>query len=129
MKYGNVLIVEDEPIMAYGLKVRFEKWGFDKVDIIENFDKVRTRPEEYSFSLAVINSNIDGLEMAQMLQAKSPLAVLFLSTIKVRMNAKKLKTIKQYKRINKPCKIMQLRKVVEHLLSVRLPEDGCEAVN
>ncbi|MES2734665.1 MAG: response regulator [Bacteroidota bacterium] len=125
MKYGNVLIVEDEPIMAYGLKVRFEKWGFDKVDVVENCDKMMARLDNYTFTLAVLDTSNDdhSLEMAQMLQAKAPLAVLFLSTMTVRMNAKKLKAIKHYKRINKPCQITQLRQVVEFLLSVRLPED------
>jgi DNA-binding response OmpR family regulator len=128
-KRGTVLIVEDEPIMAYGLKIRFEKWGFDQVEILDNCQAAKDCLQSYSPVLILIDvdsSNGDiCLDTAELYQEQFTTSVLFLSALAVRLNPKKLKLITRYKRLTKPCRIHVLRKAVEQMLQITLPlEEG-----
>ena len=124
-----VLIVEDEPIMAYGLKVRFEKWGFSQVEIVDNCHMANEYLHSYSPVLILIDvdsSNGDVcLDTAELYHQQFATSVLFLSAFTVRLSPRKLKLISPYKRLSKPCRIDVLRQAVEQMLLITLPlEEG-----
>ena len=126
MNNGYVLIVEKETILAQGLKVRFEKWGFDRVECASNIQEACSRLDGQPIALAVLGLDSDTrwLEPALSFQQQQPHPVLFLSNFNTLSARRQLKPFGRYVRLSKPCHVPELRAAVESLLTIQLPPEA-----
>jgi CheY-like chemotaxis protein len=83
MKGARVLIVEDEAIVAFALRVKLESWGYIATSIercgaaaIAAFD--RDRPDCALLDIFLADS-VDGIEVARHIANNSPVPFVFLT--------------------------------------------------
>ncbi|MBC7923616.1 MAG: response regulator [Ferruginibacter sp.] len=121
----KVLIVEDETVLAFGLKVQFDRWGFGRVEIADSGATALEVLRDWVPALLIVNLDLkDGLETARLIHDQHPVPMLLLSEWleEAENRVRRLQSMNNYACLRKPCTVEELKLTVEHLLSLRLSE-------
>jgi CheY-like chemotaxis protein len=117
MEKIKILIVEDESILALGLKKKLENLGYSVTDIAafgnETFNKVSANKPDLILMDIVIKGDIDGIETAAVLNKTESIPVIYLTAYADDEILKRAATTEPYGYILKPYKEKELKANIE----------------
>ncbi len=117
MEKIKILIVEDESILALGLKKKLENLGYFVTDIAasgaETIEKVGKNMPDIIMMDIVIKGDIDGIETAAKLNEKYSIPVIYLTAYADDEILKRAATTEPYGYILKPYKEKELKANIE----------------
>jgi CheY-like chemotaxis protein len=117
MEKIKILIVEDESILALGLKKKLENLEYSVTDIaasgIETFNKVSANKPDLILMDIVIKGDIDGIETAAELNKTESIPVIYLTAYADDEILKRAATTEPYGYILKPYKEKELKANIE----------------
>jgi two-component system, response regulator PdtaR len=117
MEKIKILIVEDESILALGLKKKLENLGYSVTDIAasgnETFNKVSVNKPDLILMDIVIKGDIDGIETASELNKTESIPVIYLTAYADDEILKRAATTEPYGYILKPYKEKELKANIE----------------
>jgi two-component system, response regulator PdtaR len=117
MEKIKILIVEDESILALGLKKKLENLGYSVTDIAasgnETFNKVNANKPDLILMDIVIKGDIDGIETAAELNKTESIPVIYLTAYADDEILKRAATTEPYGYILKPYKEKELKANIE----------------
>ncbi len=83
MSKPKLIIIEDETIIAIGLRKRFQSIGYEVCKVVSNGDEVIRSVEKESPDVILMDINIqgerDGIEIAKEVNARFNIPIVFLS--------------------------------------------------
>lgn len=116
MEKIKILIVEDESILASGLKKKLENLGYSVTDIAasgnETFNKVSANKPDLILMDIVIKGDIDGIETAAVLNKTESIPVIYLTAYADDEILKRAATTEPYGYILKPYKKKNLNPIL-----------------
>ena len=84
MSQANILIVEDEPIIADDIAMILEKHNYNVCDIVDNAEDAHKRLQESAVDLALIDINIeggqDGIALAHQINRQFKIPFIFITS-------------------------------------------------
>ena len=117
MEKIKILIVEDESILALGLKKKLENLGYSVTDIAasgnETLNKVYANKPDLILMDIVIKGDIDGIETAAELNKTESIPVIYLTAYADDEILKRAATTEPYGYILKPYKEKELKANIE----------------
>jgi FOG: CheY-like receiver len=117
MEKIKILIVEDESILALGLKKKLENLGYSVTDIAasgnETLNKVNANKPDLILMDIVIKGDIDGIETAAELNKTESIPVIYLTAYADDEILKRAATTEPYGYILKPYKEKELKANIE----------------
>ena len=122
----QILVVEDEMIIAANISLQLTDLGYDVIKIIPRAEEVLPyiRLQLPDFILLDINlkGNLDGIEVAHLIQKEYKLPIIFLTANSDISHFNRAKAVNPYAFISKPFKKSDLQHAIE-LTIVRLKEE------
>ncbi len=113
----NILLVEDEPILAMDLADRLEEEGYRVVGIASNGRKAlelyQTNTVDLVLCDIVVKGDWDGIETARHLLAKRPVPIIYLTATTDRETLERAKHTYPAAYLNKPFHLSSLRNAIE----------------
>ena len=120
MVKANVLIVEDEAIVAMGIKHKLEKMGHKVVAMVASGKEAIHAANEYTVDIIlmdiVIKGDIDGIETANIIHAAEDIPIIYLTAYADKEMLKRAKITQPYGYIIKPFKSSELNANIEMAL-------------
>jgi len=120
MAKTEILIVEDENIVAKDIKIHLEKLGYIITDIVSSGEKCINKIEERRPDLVMmdimIKGRINGIEAANIIKERFNIPVIFLTAYADDDTIKKAKLAEPYGYIIKPFKERELQTTIEMAL-------------
>ncbi|KXS46308.1 MAG: response regulator receiver protein [Methanohalophilus sp. T328-1] len=121
MKSGGILVVEDEMIVAMGIKLKLEEMGYTVCGIVADGQTAinmasHLKPDLILMDI-VLKGNIDGIEAAKVIKQKLAPHFIFLTGISDKAILKRVHELKPVGTIMKPFDDSQLRNMIEEALS------------
>ena len=117
MEKIKILIVEDESILALGLKKKLENLGYSVTGMAasgkETFDKVSENKPDLIMMDIVIKGDIDGIETTAILNKTESIPVIYLTAYADDEILKRAATTEPYGYILKPYKEKELKANIE----------------
>lgn len=117
MEKIKILIVEDENILALGLKKKLEKLGYTVTDIAssgsETINKINENIPELILMDIVIKGDIDGIETAEEINKNFDIPIIYLTAYADDEILKRAATTRPYGYILKPYKEKELKANIE----------------
>ncbi len=127
--HSRILIVEDEQILAYDLKLRLERMGYEVAGPVASGDQVldeieRRRPALILMDV-LLRGPLDGIQVAEKISARFSLPVVYLTAYSNEQILERAKRTAPFGFIRKPAADHELRTAVEmalykHALDERL---------
>jgi DNA-binding response OmpR family regulator len=120
-----VLIITDEAIFSFGLKVQFQRWNFDSIEISHTCQHALQRFGKQLPSLVIMDEKFladqacGGIELIADLVA-TPLILLSPSNAQFGSLAGNYKITNHYTYLPKPFQIADLQAAVENLLGMTI---------
>lgn len=109
----NILLIEDEAIIAKDIKVTLEANDYADVDIALNVDVAREKFESTNFDMIIsdinLNAEIDGIELVKELCEIRKIPVVYLSAYADENTIKKAESSSPYAYLLKPFNSNQLK--------------------
>lgn len=109
----NVLIVEDEPIIAEDLSFMLEEMGIVGAEIVHSGEDAITAIDSKNYDLALLDINLDGqmdgLELAKLLEKKTGIPYLFLTSLSDSYTVNKVASLSPTAYLIKPIDEADLR--------------------
>ena len=125
-KIITILIVEDEMIIAANIAMQLSNLGYKILGIIPGADDVmpQIRQNQPNIILLDINlkSDIDGIEVAQLIQKEFKIPIIFLTANADEAHFNRAKSVNPYAFISKPFKKLDLQRAIE-LTIIRIEEE------
>lgn len=125
-KIITILIVEDEMIIAANIAMQLSNLGYKILGIIPRADDVvsEIRQNQPDIILLDINlkSEIDGIEVAQLIQKEFKIPIIFLTANADEAHFNRAKSVNPYAFISKPFKKLDLQRAIE-LTIIRIEEE------
>jgi CheY-like chemotaxis protein len=117
MKPVQILIVEDELLIAHNLARILKKLGYDVVDIVSSGEKaIQTatakKPDLILMDI-VIKGQINGIEAAQIIQSQHKIPVIYITAYTDESTVQRAKETGAYGFIVKPFKKEQLHGTIQ----------------
>ena len=113
----NILLVEDEPILAMDLADRLEEEGYRVVGIANNGRKAlklyQTNTVDLVLCDIVIKGDWDGIETVHQLLAKRSVPIIYLTAMTDRETLERAKHTYPAAYLNKPFQLASLRNAIE----------------
>ncbi len=113
----NILLVEDEPILAMDLADRLEEEGYRVVGIASNGRKAlelyQTNPVDLVLCDIVIKGDWDGIETVHHLLARRSVPIIYLTAMTDREMLERAKHTYPAAYLNKPFQLASLRNAIE----------------
>jgi DNA-binding response OmpR family regulator len=123
----GILIVTDEPIFSFGLRVQFQKWGFGRVEIAQTCDLGLRSLREQATSLIILDEKFTAVQQYGILESIAGLMsipIILLSPLTDCAGStatnRNINLLHTY--LSKPCQIEDLRVAVQHLLHIQVFE-------
>jgi ActR/RegA family two-component response regulator len=124
----SLLILTDEPIFSFGLRVQLQKWGFTWVDIIETCQlAIQSIRKQVPVLMVLDEKFIEGQALSHHLILLTelqaiPLILLTTNQDLIRYKKESGEKNNNYIYLSKPCQISDLKVAVETLLHIsKLP--------
>ncbi|MEP3389734.1 MAG: response regulator [Reichenbachiella sp.] len=109
----NILLIEDEAIIAKDIKVTLEAKDYADVDVALNVDMAREKFGSSDYDMIIsdinLNANIDGIELVKELCEIRKVPVVYLSAYADENTIKKAETSSPYAYLLKPFNSNQLK--------------------
>ncbi|APH39407.1 response regulator [Methanohalophilus halophilus] len=120
MKSGDILVVEDEMIVAMGIKLKLEEMGYIVCGIVADGQTAinmasHLKPDLILMDI-VLKGNIDGIEAAKVIKQKLATQFIFLTGISDKAILHRVHELKPVGTIMKPFDDSQLRNMIEEAL-------------
>jgi DNA-binding LytR/AlgR family response regulator len=123
----NILIVEDEELFANKIEMQVEKLGHTIIGIVNNSESALKLVDIHHVDLILmdifIDGQYDGIELAEMIQVKKDIAVLFITSQHDEMSFKRATRSGPVGFLLKPFSDMQLQRSIELALSQIEPSE------
>jgi len=117
MAKGNILIVEDENIVALDIRNRLHHLGYNVCGIIGRGEEVFKKTEELSPDLVLMDiklkGNVDGIEAAGMIRDSFNIPVIYLTAYTDENTLSRAKVTEPFGYVMKPFQDRELRAVIE----------------
>jgi len=132
LEQKNILIVEDEGIIAMDLQYRLESLGYNVIDIVstgkEALSVVQTKAPDLILLDIMLKGNIDGIETAQKIRTENNIPVIFLTAYAGEKTLERAKLAEPYGYILKPFEERELHSAIEvalykHSIEIKLKEN------
>ena len=131
--HPQILIVEDEPIVAADLKVRLELLGCQVVGAVPSGEKAVALAEQRRPDLVLMDirleGRMDGIEAAQEIRRQWRLPVVYLTAYADDATLERAKVTEPYGYILKPFKDRELKTVIEMALYKHHAEEEIRRLN
>ena len=106
MARKKILLIEDELILAKEIESRLARRGYDTVGIATDGEQalelVKTNPPDLALTDIKLSGKLDGIEVAEILQVRHQIPVVFLTAYTDEEVLRRAKVIKPYGYIIKP---------------------------
>ncbi len=140
MKGRNILIVEDENIVALDMRMRLDAMGYRVVDVVDTgtlaIDRVTALDPDLVLMDIKLKGEQDGIEIATQLRERSEVPVIFVTAFTDERTLDRAKRASPYGYIVKPFHERELRIAIElalykhqYELSIRRERDIAEESN
>lgn len=117
MESINILIVEDDPIIAADIEASLQQMGYGTTEIIETGEQVMDSIARYLPDLVLMDiqlgGKMDGIQTAHLLNEKHPLPIIFLTANTDRSTFDRAKETLPYAFIGKPFDSFDLERGIE----------------
>jgi DNA-binding response OmpR family regulator len=117
---ANILIVEDEAIVALELKYRLTKLGYDVCGTASTGSKAIQIAENYKPDLALmdvqIKGSLNGIEVASLLKDKFGIPSIFLSAFSDELTKQQMANICDFEHLQKPFEASELKNAIERMI-------------
>ncbi len=127
----NILIVEDEALFANKLEMQIDKLGHTLVGIVSDSNEalklVDTRDIDLVLMDIFIDGEYDGIELAEMIQKRRDIAILYITSQQDNMSFKRASRTDPVGYLLKPFTNIQLQRSIELALSKLVPGELEEA--
>lgn len=124
----QILVVEDEPILAMDLSDSLEEEGYCVVGVANNgpksLDLFKNNPVDLVLCDIMIKGDWDGIETVRQLTAERPVPIIYLTSLNDRDTLERAKQTYPAAYLNKPYNLSSLRTAIElaiHNASLRNP--------
>lgn len=122
----QILVVEDEMIIAANISLQLTDLGYDVIKIIPRAEEVlpyiRLQLPDVILLDINLKGNLDGIEVAHLIQKEYKLPIIFLTANSDASHFNRAKAVNPYAFISKPFKKSDLQHAIE-LTIVRLKEE------
>jgi signal transduction histidine kinase len=136
----DILIVEDENIVALDMRMRLETMGYRVADVVDTGNLALERARELSPDLVLMDIKLkggqDGIEAARLLRERAEVPVIFVTAFTDEKTLERAKQTSPYGYIVKPFHERELRIAIElalykhqYELSMRRSKELAEAAN
>lgn len=113
----NILIVEDEILIAMGLEQRLKNMGYQVAGIAQDYHKARALLASEKVDLALLDINLSGkesgVEVAQYINEHHKIPIIFLTAFKDKGTFEKTKSTVPFAYLTKPVKDDALQRSIE----------------
>ncbi|MEX2596926.1 MAG: response regulator [Salibacteraceae bacterium] len=113
----NILVVEDESIVAKDIQVCLKKLGYDVVGVVSSGEDAITKAEELKPDLVMMDimlkGEMSGIEAADTIRKSRSIPVIFLTAYTDRNTVDKAKETEPYGYIIKPFKEIDIQTAIE----------------
>lgn len=117
MANTNILVVEDESIVAEDIRLSLEGLGYNVVDVVGTGEEAIKNIEEYKSDLVlmdiVLKGAIDGIETATQIRSRFNIPVVYLTAYADKKTLDKAKVSEPYGYILKPFNDLELHSTIE----------------
>ncbi len=125
MKPINILIVEDELILAKDLARKLQRCGYEVVGIVDSgikaLAKVAETPPDLILMDIVLKGNLDGIATSQKIQANHQIPIIYLSSYSDRSTLKQARETHPKGYVVKPYNLQDVKATIESALSHQNP--------
>ncbi len=122
MEKANILIVEDENIIAYEIKLCLQKMGHTVAAIVNQGEEAIKKAEELSPNIILMDiqlrGKMDGIEAADIIQSRFGIPVIFLTAFHDDERLERAKITRPYGYVLKPYEQRELKIAIEMALYV-----------
>ena len=122
----QILIVEDEMIIAANISLQLTNLGYEVIGIIPRAEEVLPRIRQHQPDIVLMDINLkgtlDGIEIAHLIQNEFKLPIIFLTANSDESHFNRAKALNPYGFISKPFKKLDLQRAIE-LSVVRIKEE------
>lgn len=109
----DILIVEDEPILAMALESNLKKFGFNSCEIATNYDNAILKTNNYHPDLAIIDINLNssksGIDVANYIWKSCHIPIIFLTSYSDDKTLSEAMDCEPYAYLVKPCRNEELK--------------------
>jgi len=127
----NILIVEDEALFANKLEMQIDKLGHTLVGVVSDsaaaLKLVNTRHIDLILMDIFIDGEYDGVELAEMIQKRKDIAILYITSQQDNMSFKRASRTDPVGYLLKPFTNLQLQRSIELALDKLVPGEIEEA--
>lgn len=113
----NILVVEDESIVAKDIQVCLRKLGYDVVGVVSSGEEAVEKAQEFDLDLVMMDimlkGEMSGIEAADIIRKKKSIPVIFLTAYTDRNTVDKAKETEPYGYIIKPFKEIDIQTAIE----------------
>src|SRR5262245_45588470 len=127
MVVANILIVEDERLIAVDLQRRLTQLGHTVVALAASgFEAIQQalvlHPDVVLMDIR-LQGDMDGVEAAQQIQASAAIPVVFMTAYVDEETQQRIRATSPWGCLYKPFTALQVQLTVEHVLSMHPPDD------
>ncbi len=113
----NILVVEDESIVAKDIQVCLRKLGYNVVGVVSSGEEAVEKAQEFDLDLVMMDimlkGEMSGIEAADIIRKKKSIPVIFLTAYTDRNTVDKAKETEPYGYIIKPFKEIDIQTAIE----------------
>lgn len=113
----NILVVEDEALFANKLEMQIDKLGHTLIGVVDNSDAALELVETHHVDLILmdifIEGKYDGIELAEMIQKRKDIAILYITSQQDNMSFKRASRTDPVGYLLKPFSDIQLQRSIE----------------
>ena len=124
MKRSRIIIVEDESIIAFELKMKLQSNGYDVVTIVrtgkEAIDAVMLHEPDVILMEIVLQGDMDGIEAATRIQEKRNIPIIYVTASTYLKSSKRLIASKPFGMLMKPVRDKKLFEMLEQTVAANL---------
>ena len=126
MQKSRILIVEDEPIVAFSLKMLLQRKGYEVVGIADSsyeaLELVESSRPDLILMDYYIRGAMNGIDTAQIIHLRHLIPVIFLSSIEDDSIIRQIRTMKNCSFMSKPVDMENLHRAIERKMRKPAPE-------
>lgn len=118
MKALKILVVEDDYLLAYRIGSDLSRMGYEVIGPAHNSGEAIKLYEASAPSLVLMDidlndSELDGIQIAEVINARNPIPIIFLSGLGGRKTLNRARSVKPAYYLVKPCTNIQLQVAID----------------
>jgi two-component system, response regulator PdtaR len=119
VKNKDIMIVEDENIIALDMKIRLKKLGYNVVSVVRSGEEAIEKAKEVKPDLilmdVLLKGSIDGVEAAEEITNELKIPVIFISAYSDEKTLKRAKKISPYGYLIKPINELEFNERLKYI--------------